>query len=179
MEYIFQSERLGFRKWKEADLIPFCEMNSDKDVMEFFPSILSKLDSIKFADKINEQFLNYGYGLYAVEELKTTQFIGFIGFWHPSFELKHSPFIEIGWRIRKEYWNRGYATEGAVQCLNYGFNHLNFQKIYSLTSKINLKSIRVMNKIGMTKLEDFQHPNIQNNNKLKPHVLYVIEKSTH
>ena len=90
MEYIFQSERLGFRKWKKADLIPFCEMNSDKDVMEFFPTILSKLDSIKFADKINEQFLNYGYGLYAVEELKTTQFIGFIGFWHPSFELKHS-----------------------------------------------------------------------------------------
>ncbi len=176
MKYIFTSERLGFREWREPDLQPFSEMNADKKVMEYFSKTLTKSESDNFVEKIKLMFSEYDYGLYAVDELSTKEFIGFIGYWHPSIELDFSPFVEIGWRIKPEKWNNGYATEGATACLDFGFGTLGFEEIYSLTSKTNLKSERIMQKIGMRKIAEFEHPHIELGSSLKTHVLYKIEK---
>lgn len=176
-KYKFTSERLGFRAWDENDIEPFAAMNSNKSVMEYFPKTLSKVESKKFVKKIITVFNTYEYGLYAVDELQTNEFIGFIGFSHPSFELEFDPFIEIGWRLKEDKWNKGFATEGAKRCLKFGFEELNFEDIYSFTSKVNKRSERVMQKIGMKKIREFEHPNIEVGNLLKPHVLYKIEKN--
>ena len=172
--YIFKSERLGFREWTEKDEGPFAATNANENVMEYFPRTLSKAESDNFVTKIKSRFKEFGYGLYAVDELNPDEFIGFIGFAYPSFDLGIPGLIEIGWRIREEKWNQGFTTEGAKTCLQFGFDQLNFKDIYSFTSKVNIKSERVMQKIGMNKVKEFEHPKIELGSHLKTHVLYKI-----
>jgi ribosomal-protein-alanine N-acetyltransferase len=106
------------------------------------------------------------------------QFIGYTGFAHPTFESHFTPCVEIGWRLSKENWNQGFATEAALACLHYGFKKLAFNEIYSFTATINLPSIKVMEKIGMKKQGEFEHPALAEGHKLKTHVLYKIAKES-
>ena len=78
-------------------------------------------------------------------------------------------------RIHKKYWGQGLATEGALKCLVYAKNDLQLNRIYSMASKTNLKSIKVMEKIGMTHIKDFEHPKLQENPTLKECVLFAID----
>lgn len=173
-KYIFESERLGFRRWDNEDKIAFAKMNANLDVMEYFPNALSKNESDAFLDRIENHIERYGYGLWAVEIKSNSELIGFIGFSHPKFEEYFTPCVEIGWRIDQKFWNNGYATEAAKICLKYGFEKLKFDKIYSFTAKINKKSINVMNKIGLEKESEFNHPSLNEESELRLHVLYSI-----
>lgn len=175
-EYVFESPRLGFRTWKESDKAPFSKMNANEEVMKYFPKTLSSTESDAFVDRINEHFREKGYGLWAVEIKETKELIGFIGFSIATFDSDFTPCIEIGWRLDNKYWNKGYATEGAKACLDYGFNKLGFGAIYSFTAELNKPSQNVMKKIGLRKIKDFQHPRVEDGSPLKPHVLYGISK---
>ncbi|MBN2220706.1 MAG: GNAT family N-acetyltransferase [Vallitaleaceae bacterium] len=175
-QYLFESERLGFRRWKESDRLPFAIMNSDPDVMRYFPEILNREESDYLCDRIEKHFEEHGYGLWAVEMKKNQEFIGFIGFFTATFESEFTPCIEIGWRIRKDFWRQGFAWEGATACLNYGFTELGIKEITSFTSEINYPSINVMRKIGMHHIGNFDHPRIDNESPLKKHVLYKIKR---
>lgn len=174
-KYQFETERLGFRQWKEEDRIPFAKMNENTEVMKYFPNALTRKQSDEFIDKITNHFNEYGYGLWAVEIKSTKEFIGFIGFHNATFESYFTPCVEIGWRLDNKYWNKGYATEGAKACLKYGFNILGFKDIYSFTSQLNKPSIKVMNKIGLKKQGKFYHPKVDKNNVLRLHVLFKID----
>lgn len=81
--------------------------------------------------------------------------------------------------LDEKFWNKGYATEGAIKCLDYGFNILGLNDVFSFTSKINEPSINVMKKIGLIEQDTFLHPNISEDNPLRPHVLYKIDKKTY
>ncbi|MDP4094948.1 MAG: GNAT family N-acetyltransferase [Bacillota bacterium] len=175
MVYI-ETERLLLRDWKEQDLVEFREMNKDSRVMKFFPKTLTDDETDSFYSRIEEEFKNYGYGLYAVETKQDNSFIGFTGFHWATFNSQFTPCIEIGWRLKFDAWGNGYATEGAKACLKYGFETLKLTDIYSFTSKINLQSENVMKKIGMTKAMEFEHPNIVEGSPLRRHVLYVVNK---
>ena len=177
MNYIFESERLFFRKWKEEDIKIFSDMNSDPTVMEYFPKILTEKESKQLYEKIVMDLDKNSYGLWAVELKNSNQFIGFIGFNYTTFKSDFTPCLEIGWRIKKEEWGKGYATEGAKASLNYGYHELGLDEIYSFTSKINQRSEKVMIKIGLNKIGEFEHPNIEEGNKLRRHVLYKIVKN--
>ena len=78
----------------------------------------------------------------------------------PGFEAHFTPCVEIGWRLAHEYWGNGYAPEGAMAFLDYGFNELGLREIVSFTSENNLNSRKVMEKMGMIhhSEEDFDHP---------------------
>ena len=102
--------------------------------------------------------------------------IGFIGFIHQTFESDFTPCSEISWRLRPEFWGKGYATEGAMACLDYGFNYLDFQSVYSFTATVNTRSERVMQKIGLHKVKEFDHPKLERSSWLCRHVLYKIDK---
>ncbi|PPA70662.1 GNAT family N-acetyltransferase [Jeotgalibacillus proteolyticus] len=175
MVYI-ETERLLLRSWKEEDLKPFRLMNEDKEVMRYFPKSLSKKETDLFYQVIAAEFGETGFGLYAAEEKETKEFIGFIGFHRAVFSADFTPCIEIGWRLKKDAWGKGYATEGASACLNYGFNELGFRDIYSFTARVNEPSINVMKKIGMTFQGSFSHPKVEEGSVLKEHVLYHVEK---
>lgn len=176
-KYEFESERLGFRQWIDEDRIPFAKINSNQEVMKYFTKQLTEEESDKFIERISEHFKVHGYGLWAVEIKESSQFIGFIGFYTATFESAFTPCIEIGWRLDHNFWNMGYATEGAKKCLEFGLNKLGLVDIYSFTSQINEPSIRVMKKIGLIEMGTFPHSNIDDDNPLKPHVLYKIDKA--
>ncbi len=126
IKHIIQTERLGLRKWIDADFIPFTEMNKDSQVMEYFPKILTDVETNELIKKINKHFDKYGFGLFAVEKLATKEFVGFTGFMIPTFESFFTPCIEIGWRITKQDWGKTSALRNICsqqQNINSVFDH--------------------------------------------------------
>ncbi len=175
--YIFTSTRLGFRNWKDSDLKSLSKMNANSRVMEYFPTTVNEVETAKFIDRMQTEFTAYGFCYFAVDLLDNNEFIGFIGLSNKTFEADFTPCVDIGWRIDPNYWNKGFATEGALACLNYGFNSLGLNSIVSTAPKINKKSIEVMKKIGMHFVSEFNHPMLLNDPRLKSCVLYKIENN--
>ncbi|MDG2450420.1 MAG: GNAT family N-acetyltransferase [Saprospiraceae bacterium] len=176
MEYLFLSERLGFRKWKDSDLDPFIKMNADPEVMKYFLSPLSSIKTLELLSRIKGHFKDYGYCLYAVDRLDQSSFIGFIGIMPDTMGINVSPCIEIGWRLDRKAWNKGFATEGARRCIEYAFKELNISEIYSCTAMMNTNSERVMQKAGMSFVKKFNHPRVPDGHILNEHVLYRIKQ---
>jgi len=108
-------------------------------------------------------------------ELKSTgEMIGFCGLFIPSFQAHFTPAVEIGWRLAAHQWNLGYATEAAKAVLKYAFETLKLKEIVSFTAVDNVRSRRVMEKIGLrhNPADDFDHPNLEKLHPLCRHVLY-------
>jgi len=173
--YFFTSKRLGFRKFRDADFELFSKMNSDPEVMRFFPSTRNQIEVRNLMQAINTHIDQHGFGYFAVDHLETNHFIGFIGLKKTSFQSFFTPCVEIGWRLDSSYWNQGYASEGAERCLEFAFSELGIKEIYSFTSLLNKPSERVMQKIGMNKINEFDHPLVEDNHPLKRHCLYYIK----
>ena len=176
MKYIFKSARLGFRNWQESDLKALAEINADEEVMEFFPHPLSEQETTHFIRRMQKQFAEKGFCYFAVEKLEDKEMIGFIGLSEQDFGPGLTPFIDIGWRLKRSAWNKGYATEGARACLHFAFTHLKVGKVYAIAPEINKKSVTVMRRVGMEKEETFYHPKLIDNERLQSCVLYVKHK---
>src|SRR5579862_6788246 len=108
-----ETSRLILRQWKLSDHEPFIRLNADKEVMEYFPSVLSEEETVAQIGRITAHIEKYGYGLFAVERKDNQQFIGFTGICHVNFECYFTPCIEVGWRLSRENWRQGFATEAA------------------------------------------------------------------
>ena len=147
--YELETERLYLRQWTEADRAPFAKLNADKRVMEFFPRPLSRLESDKQVDKIQQSFAQRGWGWWAVEVKRKHPFIGFVGLNIPSANLPFNPCVETGWRLDHLYWGHGYATEAAQAAVTFGFETLGLDKIVAFTTLDNARSQAVMHKLGM------------------------------
>jgi ribosomal-protein-alanine N-acetyltransferase len=173
-QVFIETPRLILRQWKEADHEPYIRLNMDPDVMEFFPSISTKTKTLEQIERFSQRIIQHGYGFFAVERKDNNQFIGFTGLSNPGFESSFTPCVEIGWRLSKENWNQGFATEAAKACLAFGFDKLGLNEIYSFTSVHNKRSEQVMIKIGMTRDGFFEHPSVEDGHILKKHVLYKI-----
>jgi RimJ/RimL family protein N-acetyltransferase len=172
-----RTERLLLRRWRPSDRQPFAEMNADPRVMEFFPKLLSREESDARVERVEEHFERHGYGLWAVEVPEVAPFIGFIGLSIPQWQAHFTPCIEVGWRLAAAFWNCGYATEGARAALDFGFQRLGAAEIVSFTVPANVRSRRVMEKLGMihSPHEDFDHPLVPEGHPLRRHVLYRIK----
>jgi RimJ/RimL family protein N-acetyltransferase len=175
-----RTERLFLRWWRVDDREPFARLNANPRVVEFLPKALSREESDAVADRIEAHFERHEFGLWAVEIPGVTQFAGFIGLSIPRFEAHFTPCIEIGWRLAAEHWSRGYATEGARAALEFGFQQLEAAEILSFTVPANVRSRRVMEKIGMTHspADDFDHPVLPEGHPLRRHVLYRVRRQT-
>lgn len=174
--YLFQTQRIGFRNWLDADLDPFAAMNQDPAVMEFFPKTLTREESASMIQRLQKTYQQYGYTFYAVDRLDTGELIGFIGMIYQTFEAMFTPCVEIGWRLKRSAWGHGFATEGAKACLDYGFEELGFTSIYSITPLQNVRSEKVMQRIGMEQIGEFDHPKLEQGHWLERHVIYRIRK---
>lgn len=174
-----RTNRLILRPWKESDLGPFAEINADPRVMEYFPSVLSREESDRLANDILSKAEENGFGLWAVSLPGIADFIGFIGLNIVTFPARFTPATEIGWRLAFSHWGKGYATEGAKAVIRYGFEKKDFEEIVSFTAVENVRSRRVMEKIGMDHdpEDDFDHPRVPRGLPLERHVLYRLKKS--
>ena len=177
-KYLFQSERLGFRNWQAADVDKMAAISADEEVMRFFPSTKTKVQTANFIAKMQWEYKKNGFCYFAVEILKTNEMIGFIGIAAQDYECEFTPFVDIGWRLAKHTWNKGYATEGAKRCLKYAFEAVNLNEIYAVTPVPNKKSEYIMQKIGMTKVGIFAHPLLLDDERLKMCVLYCKKRAT-
>lgn len=172
--------RLHLRLWRDEDLPAFAVMNADPRVMEFFPKPLDRGESDAMATRIRDHFARHGFGLWAVEVPGVADFVGFVGLARVTrFEAHFTPCVEIGWRLAREHWDRGYATEAAVATLDFGFRQLALGEIVSFTVPANQRSRRVMERIGMahSPADDFDHPALPEGHPLQPHVLYRATRS--
>ena len=175
-KYLFKSERLGFRNWVSGDLDALAAINADKEVMEFFPTTRNIQETWVFIERMQKQFGEKGFCYFAVDILDTGFLIGFIGLSEQNYEADFTPCIDIGWRLAKSAWNKGYATEGAKKCLEFAFENLQLDTLYSIAPIVNTKSELVMKKIGMHEVKTFDHPQLLDNERLRKCKLYIIEK---
>lgn len=175
---MIETKRLILRQWKESDFEPFIKMGLDQDVMQFFPNLLTPQESLNLIQKISLLIDENGWGFWAIELKESHEFIGFIGLHNQPQQFDFSPCVEIGWRLAKEFWKQGYATEGAKAVLDYAFNVLNLDKVVSFTASINKPSETVMKRLGMQKVKNFDHPKVPFNHELRAHVLYEITKAS-
>ncbi len=152
-------------------------MNADPRVMEFLPRLLTRAESFDFAARVDEHIRAHGFGLYAAELRAERAFIGFVGIWRVGFEAAFTPCVEIGWRLAAEYWGHGLATEGARAVAAHAFADVGLEEIVSFTVPANVRSRRVMEKIGMTRDVggDFDHPRVTKGSPLRRHVLYRLK----
>ena len=169
-----ETSRLILREWRFSDFLPFAEMNADPEVMRYFPNPLTKEASDNFAHRIIAEMNEKGFGLFAVELKSTRAFIGYVGLHEIAFDAAFKGEIEIGWRLDKHYWNNGYATEAAMAILTFA-KEIGLKKLYSFTAAVNSPSERVMNKFGMVKIGEFEHPVLEIGHWLRKHVLYTKE----
>lgn len=173
-----RTARLRLRSWREEDFEAYAALNADARVMEFYPSVVGREESRVRFDRWQERVAEQGMGFWPVEVIGGAPFIGMVGLARPDFEADFLPGVEIGWRLAAEHWGRGYATEAARGALAYGFERLGLAEIVSFTTTTNVRSRRVMDKLGMKRSpdEDFLHPSIAEGHPLRPHVLYRLRR---
>ena len=169
-----RTERLILRRWRASDREPFARMNADPEVMRYFVRPLTREESDAFVEGIERHFEDRGYGLWAVEVPGTAPFIGYAGLNMPAF----MPIPEVGWRLDRPYWGKGYATEAARAAIADGFDRVGLSEVVSFTTPLNLKSVAVMERLGMTHdpADDFDHPNVAEGHPIRRHVLYRIKR---
>lgn len=170
-----ETPRLRLRGWTDDDFEALAAMCADARVMEFFPSILSREETEAMWRRIHEHFARYGFGPWAMEV--DGQFAGGLGLSWIPFETHFTPSVEIGYRLRPEFWGRGPATEAGQAALRYGFESLELREIVAFTLPANQRSRRVMEKIGLVFSEEFDHPLISEGHAMRRQVLYRVSRS--
>lgn len=169
-----ETSRLILRAWQDSDLKTFHEMSQDQDVMRYFPQRLTAAESQRLARLIQSFIEQQGWGFWALELKETGEFLGFTGLHHQPTKFEFSPCTEIGWRLKRSAWRQGYAYEAAVASLSFGFNNLRLDQIVAFTASLNHPSKNLMQRLDMSEINSFEHPDVDENSPLKQHILYAI-----
>ena len=178
---VIETERLYLRQWQASDFAVFAEINADPEVMKYFPKLLTPKVSDIIASKCQQLIANQGWGLWAVSLKDRSKeygaFIGFVGLNDTHADMSFAPAVEIAWRLHKDYWGQGYATEAARAALNFAFTELSLDEVVSFTAVINKRSQLVMERLGMMNTRaNFYHPALDPNHRLAEHVLYNMTR---
>jgi len=175
---MIRGERVTLRQWTDADLAPFAAMNVDPEVMLHMRAQLTRDESDALVARLGGQIDAQGFGLWAID-VPGLGFAGFVGLAKVPFEVPPAGFetapCEIGWRLARAAWGHGYATEGALLALRYGFNEAKLPRIVSFAALGNRASIAVMERIGLTRRGEFDHPRLPPEHRSYRHVLYAKE----
>src|SRR5262245_49749965 len=127
-----ETERLHLRRWdRRSHTDGLAEVNADPQVMEFINAgmPLTRVESRITSDRVAEHWRTYGFGLWAVEEKATDRMVGFAGICHPLWLPGWERTVEVGWRLHRDVWGRGYATEAGRAALQQGFGDLGLAEL--------------------------------------------------
>ncbi|MFJ3059041.1 GNAT family N-acetyltransferase [Herbaspirillum sp. NPDC087042] len=175
---LLRGPRILLRRWRDSDRPALAAINADPLAMQHFPGVMSAADSNALAARLEAHFAHHGFGPWALEIPGVVEFAGFVGLLNVAFETHFTPAVEIGWRLAPAVWGQGYATEAAQCALAYGFTLLGLPQIVSFTVPANLRSLAVMQKLGMHSDpgDDFQHPRLPAGHPLRLHRLYRLTR---
>jgi RimJ/RimL family protein N-acetyltransferase len=159
-----ETERLLLRRWRPEDAEPFAAINADAEVMRFIgdgrPAGRTASDDL--LRRIEDEWETRGHGLWAVQERAAPgTLLGFCGLAVPAFLPQVLPAVEVGWRLARDAWGRGIATEAARAAVADGFARLGLAEILAIVHPDNARSLRVTEKLGMTPRADRIHPGTQ------------------
>jgi RimJ/RimL family protein N-acetyltransferase len=134
---VLETERLILRQWRDDDIDAYAALCADPEVT---------------------RWVDEGFGLWCATAPPSDECIGFIGLATPRFLPEVLPAVEIGWRLAREQWGHGYATEGALTVMDHAFSTLGLDRLVSITRTENRNSWNVMQKLGMTLERTTTHP---------------------
>ena len=171
---VLRTPRLVLRRWRLEDLEPFAALNADPVVMEHFARPLTREQTTALVADIETEFDACGFGLWAVEVPGHAGFIGYVGLHRVSFDAAFTPAVEVGWRLDRDHWGQGFATEAAREAVRYGVEEVGLDEVVSFTTPGNVRSWKVMERLGMVRdpSSDFEHPNLPVGHGLRHHILY-------
>lgn len=160
------------RHWKDSDFEPLADMNADPEVMRFFLAPQTRSESLDLFNRLRSTVDQRGWGVWAVEVDR--RFAGMVGLHVPEWELPFSPCTEVLWRLKREFWGHGIGYVAASQAMQYGFSKVGLSEIVAFTTPPNLRSIRLMQRLGMERDHqgDFDHPAVPEGHPLRRHILY-------
>jgi len=177
---VTETTRLIVRNWTDGDRPLFHEINTDPEVMAFFPYRRSRDEADALMDIMRERIRDTGYGFYALELKESGEPIGFCGINRTALDpYLPTGTVEIGWRLARRFWGGGLVTEAASELLRFGFEVRKLEEIVSFAVPANGRSTAVMERIGMKRRpeRDFSHPRVPDTHPhLKPHVVYTLTR---
>jgi ribosomal-protein-alanine N-acetyltransferase len=176
---MIETARLILRPWRDSDLPLFAEQNADPVVMRYLVGPLTRAQSDDYVAQAVRHLAETGYCKWAVEAPGVAPFIGAVGLSRVKFEASFTPAVEVAWQLHRNYWGRGYATEAARAAIEDGFTRIGLTEIVALTTLGNLAFQRVMQRLGMTRTIEFDHPAVAGNSPLRRHILYRITNENH
>jgi RimJ/RimL family protein N-acetyltransferase len=171
-----RAERHLLRYWRQADAAPFAALNADPAVMRYMLGLLSRAEADAMRQRISDRLDEQGWGLWAVEQIESGEFLGFVGLAPVAFDAAFTPATEIVWRLAREHWGHGYAQEAATAVMGFAFEELGLSEVVSFTATANERSEAVMARIGMSPDPhgEFDHPLLEDGHPLRSHVLYRL-----
>ncbi len=171
---VLSGERVLLRHWRPADRAAFAAMNADPEVMRHFVAPLTAAESDAGAERIAAHIQRRAYGWWVLQ-VPGLDFAGCVGLVDVAFELPglSGSQVEIGWRLVPAAWGRGYASEAAALCLAHARQALGIPRVVSFATVGNLRSIAVMQRVGMAEIGRFEHPRVPPGHPIRPHVLYA------
>ena len=172
---MIETFRLILRPWCESDFASFAGLNADAMVMRFLGGVLTREESDAYARRAQRHLADHGFCKWAVEAPGVAPFIGAVGLSHARFEASFTPAVEVAWRLNRRFWGQGYATEAARAAMQDGFTRVGLKEIIAITTLDNHPSQRVMERLGMTRSIEFDHPLIAEGNPLRRHILYNLQ----
>lgn len=170
------TDRLLLRAWRDEDLDAVAALNADPIVMAYFPTLKSRDETREMMVKHNRSLHDHGFGFLACEQRETGALVGIVGMAWLEIDAEICPVVEIGWRLAHNYWGQGFASEAGRAWLDYGLTTKSLDRIVAITATTNQPSIAVMQRIGMTYVEngEFDHPALPKSHALSRHVLYEV-----
>jgi ribosomal-protein-alanine N-acetyltransferase len=173
-----RTARLLLRPWQDDDVAAFAALSADPAVMEFLGPLSKPGEAEAWAGRARDHWREHGFGQWVVEIPGEARFIGVVGLRCIAYEAHFIPAVEVAWRLARAHWGRGFAVEAARAALDYGFGGLGLDEIVAVTTPTNIRSRRVMERIGMTRRpeDDFDHPNAPEG-PLKRCVLYRLRRA--
>jgi RimJ/RimL family protein N-acetyltransferase len=171
---MIETSRLVLRPWRDSDLVPFAELNADPIVMRFLRGVLTRDESDAYVQRVQRHMAEHGFCKWAVEAPGVAPFIGAVGISNVRFEASFTPAVEIAWRLDRRFWGQGYATEAAMAAMADGFTRVGLREIVAITTLGNIASQRVMQRLGMTRSIEFNHPLLAADSPLRRHILYRL-----
>ena len=174
---MIETARLILRPWRKSDLPPFAEQNADPIVMRFLRGLLTREESDAYVGRAERHLAQTGFCQWAVEAPGVAPFIGAVGLMQVRFEASFTPAVEVAWRLHRRYWGQGYATEAARAAIEDGFTRVGLKEVVALTALGNEASRRVMERLGMTRTAEFDHPSLPEGSPLRRHILYRLARA--